>query len=161
MAYWCSKTKLITYNFFYYLFMVDCSFSAFWLAMDPSVRRHMTREKTDTILKVLVKHFFIEKEVTSTLVIDSLYSGLKALEYQSKNKKGIPKLTETDARSTPMVFIDQDMFVLADDLILLLEKAALDILPHQPLPTKDDKSSQNRTKVCTILFDQLDIGFKC
>ncbi|CAN6329713.1 unnamed protein product [Urochloa humidicola] len=122
------------------------SFSAFWLAMDPSVRRHMTREKTDTILKVLVKHFFIEKEVTSTLVIDSLYSGLKALEYQSKNKKGVPKLTETDGRSTPMVLIDQDMFVLADDVILLLERAALDTLPHQPLPTKDDKSSQNRTK---------------
>ncbi|KAG2621933.1 TNF receptor-associated factor homolog 1a-like isoform X1 [Panicum virgatum] len=122
------------------------SFSAFWLAMDPTVRRHMTREKTDTILKVLVKHFFIEKEVTSTLVIDSLYSGLKALEYQSKNKKGIPKLTETDTRSTPIVLIDQDMFVLADDVILLLERAAVDTLPHQPLPTKDDKSSQNRTK---------------
>uniref|UniRef100_A0A0A8YCR9 TRAF-like superfamily protein n=1 Tax=Arundo donax TaxID=35708 RepID=A0A0A8YCR9_ARUDO len=114
--------------------------------MDPSVRRHMTREKTDTILKVLVKHFFIEKEVTSTLVIDSLYSGLKALEYQSKNKKGVPKLTEPDARSTPMVLIDQDMFVLADDVIHLLERAALDTLPHQPLPAKDDKSSQNRTK---------------
>ncbi|XP_062202162.1 TNF receptor-associated factor homolog 1a-like [Phragmites australis] len=122
------------------------SFSAFWLGMDPSVRRHMTREKTDTILKVLVKHFFIEKEVTSTLVIDSLYSGLKALEYQSKNKKGVPKLTETDARSTPILLIDQDMFVLADDVILLLERAALDTLPHQPLPAKDDKSSQNRTK---------------
>ncbi|XP_062204750.1 TNF receptor-associated factor homolog 1a-like [Phragmites australis] len=122
------------------------SFSAFWLGMDPSVRRHMAREKTDIILKVLVKHFFIEKEVTSTLVIDSVYSGLKALEYQSKNKKGTSKLTETDARSTPMVLIDQDMFVLADDVILLLERAALDTLPHQPLPTKDDKSSQNRTK---------------
>ncbi|TVU49317.1 hypothetical protein EJB05_00625 [Eragrostis curvula] len=122
------------------------SFSAFWLGMDPSVRRHMTREKTDTILKVLVKHFFIEKEVTSTLVIDSLYCGLKALEYQSKNKKGASKLSEADARSTPMVLIDQDMFVLADDVIVLLERAALDTLPHQPLPTKDDKSSQNRTK---------------
>lgn len=127
-----------------------CSFSAFWLGMDPSVRRHMTREKTDTILKVLVKHFFIEKEVTSTLVIDSLYSGLKALEYQSKNKKGSSssKLTEADARGIPMVLIEQDMFVLADDVIVLLERAALDTLPHQPLPTKDDKSSQNRTKVC-------------
>ncbi|KAJ1266177.1 hypothetical protein BS78_08G131100 [Paspalum vaginatum] len=122
------------------------SFSAFWLSMDPSVRRHMTREKTETILKVLVKHFFIEKEVTSTLVIDSLYSGLKALEYQSKNKKGVPKLTDIDARSTPMVLIDHDMFVLADDVILLLERAAIDTLPHQPLPTKDEKSSQNRTK---------------
>ena len=118
--------------------------------MDPSVRRHMTREKTETILKVLVKQFFIEKEVTSTLVIESLYSGFKALEYQSKNKKGIPKLTETDAQSTPMVLIDQDMFVLADDVILLLERAALDTLPHQPLPTKDDKGSQYRTKVFII-----------
>jgi len=137
--------------FLIFVSLAYCSFSGFWLAMDPSVRRHMTREKTETILKVLVKQFFIEKEVTSTLVIDSLYSGLKALEYQSKNKKGIPKLTETDARSTPMVLIDQDMFVLADDVILLLERAALDTLPHQPLPTKDDKSSQNRTKVGLFL----------
>uniref|UniRef100_A0A0E0RJK3 MATH domain-containing protein n=1 Tax=Oryza rufipogon TaxID=4529 RepID=A0A0E0RJK3_ORYRU len=100
-------------------------FNAFWLGMDP------------------------KKEVTSTLVMDSLYSGLKALEYQTKNKKGVPKLAETvqmDIRSTPMVLVDQDMFVLADDVILLLERAALDTLPHQPLPTKDDKSSQNRTK---------------
>jgi glutaredoxin len=132
--------------------LICCSFSAFWLGMDPSVRQHMTREKTDTVLKVLVKHFFIEKEVASTLVIDSLYSGLKALEYQSKNKKGTSKLTESDARSTPMVFIDQDMFVLVDDVIALLERAALDTLPHQPLPTKDDKSSQNRTKVCMFLL---------
>jgi hypothetical protein len=50
-----------------------------------------------------------------------------------------------------MVLIDQDMFVLADDVILLLERAALDTLPHQPLPTKDDKSSQNRTKVGLFL----------
>jgi hypothetical protein len=41
----------------------------------------MSREKTDTILKVIVKHFFAEKEVTSTLVMDSMYSGLKSLEY--------------------------------------------------------------------------------
>jgi len=106
----------------------------------------MTREKTDTILKVLVKHFFIEKEVTSTLVMDSLHSGLKALEYQSKNKKGVSKLTEIDVRNTSMVLVEQDMFVLADDVLLLLERATLDTLPHQPLPAKDEKSSQNRTK---------------
>uniref|UniRef100_A0ACD5XRA2 Uncharacterized protein n=1 Tax=Avena sativa TaxID=4498 RepID=A0ACD5XRA2_AVESA len=122
------------------------SFNAFWLGMDPSVRQHMTREKTDTILKVLVKHFFIEKEVTSTLVMDSLHSGLKALEYQSKNKKGVSKLTEIDVRNTSMVLVEQDMFVLADDVLLLLERATLDTLPHQPLPAKDEKSSQNRTK---------------
>jgi len=47
----------------------------------------MSREKTDVILKVVVKHFFIEKEVTSTLVMDSLHSGLKALEGQTRNQK--------------------------------------------------------------------------
>lgn len=122
------------------------SFNAFWLGMDPSMRRNMTREKTDTILKVLVKHFFIEKEVTSTLVMDSLYTGLKALEYKSKNQVGLSKLTETDARSTSMVLVEQDMFVLADDVLILLERATLDTLPHQQLPTKDEKASQNRTK---------------
>jgi hypothetical protein len=130
--------------------------------MDPTVRRQMTREKTDTILKVLVKHFFIEKEVTSTLVMDSLYSGLKALEYQSKNKKGVPKLTETDVRSTSMVLVEQDMFVLADDVLLLLERATLDTLPHQPLPAKDEKSSQNRTKVCIFLVCQfVKLAYQC
>lgn len=128
-------------------FWVSWSFTAFWLAMDPNVR-HLTRENTNTILKVLVKHLFVEKEVRSTLVIDSLYSGLEALEYQSKNIKKIPKLTETYDRITPMVLIDRDMFVLANDLILVLERAALDTLPQQPLPTKDDKGSQNRTEVC-------------
>lgn len=115
----------------------------------------MTREKTDTILKVLVKHFFIEKEVTSTLVMDSLYTGLKALEYKSKNQVGLSKLTETDARSTSMVLVEQDMFVLADDVLILLERATLDTLPHQQLPTKDEKASQNRTKVRILLFYQL------
>jgi hypothetical protein len=143
--------SLISKPFFIFDFLAFCSFSGFWLAMDPSVRRHMTREKTETILKVVVKQFFIEKEVTSTLVFDSLYSGLKALEYQSNNKKGIPKITEADARSTPMVLIDQDMFVLADDALLLFERAALDTQSHQPLPKKDDKGSPNRTKVCMSL----------
>uniref|UniRef100_A0A453JSC6 Uncharacterized protein n=1 Tax=Aegilops tauschii subsp. strangulata TaxID=200361 RepID=A0A453JSC6_AEGTS len=74
-------------------------------------------------------------------------TGLKALEYKSKNQVGLSKLTETDARSTSMVLVEQDMFVLADDVLILLERATLDTLPHQQLPTKDEKASQNRTKV--------------
>lgn len=107
----------------------------------------MSRDKSEAILKLVVKHFFMEKEVTSTLVMDSLYSGLKALEFQSKNKKGLPKLVELEELPHPMVRIDKDMFVLADDVIMLLERAVSEPLPHQPLPPKDDKSSQNRTKV--------------
>ena len=37
-------------------------------------------EKADTLLKGIVKRFFNEKEVTSTLVMDALYCGCRALD---------------------------------------------------------------------------------
>lgn len=94
------------------------------------------------ILKVVVKHFFIEKEVTSTLVMDSLYSGLKALEGQTKCKKGQDTLLYAEEVPAPIVCVEKDAFVLVDDILLLLQKAAV-----QPLPPKDEKGPQNRTKV--------------
>ncbi|CAG7909047.1 TNF receptor-associated factor homolog 1b isoform X1 [Brassica rapa] len=117
------------------------SFGVFWLGMDQNCRRRMSREKMDVILKGVVKHFFIEKEVTSTLVMDSLYSGLKALQGQAKNKKARPSLLDAKELPAPIVSVDKDMFVLVDDVLLLLERAAL-----EPLPTHEDKSPQNRTK---------------
>ncbi|CAL5395303.1 unnamed protein product [Camellia sinensis] len=117
------------------------SFCAFWVGIDQNARRRMSREKTDAILRVVVKNFFIEKEVTSTLVMDSLYSGLKALEGQTKSKKGRGKLLDAEELPVPIVRIEKDIFVLVDDVLLLLERAAL-----EPLPPKDDKGPQNRTK---------------
>ncbi|KAJ0092157.1 hypothetical protein Patl1_25199 [Pistacia atlantica] len=117
------------------------SFCAFWLGIDQNARRRMSREKTDVILKVVVKHFFIEKEVTSTLVMDSLYSGLKALEGQAKCKKVRLQLLDAEETRAPIVHVENDMFVLVDDVLLLLERAAL-----EPLPPKDEKGPQNRTK---------------
>lgn len=107
----------------------------------------MSRDKTDAILKVAVKHFFIEKEVTSTLIMDSLYSGLKALEFQSKNMNGRDKSVDLEELPAPMVHVDKDLFVLADDVIVLIERVVSDSLSHQPLPSKDDKCLQNRIKV--------------
>ncbi|XP_073139797.1 TNF receptor-associated factor homolog 1b-like isoform X2 [Henckelia pumila] len=117
------------------------SFRAFWLAMDQGSRRRMSREKTDSILKVLVKHFFIEKEVTSTLVMDSLYSGLKALEGQTKGKKSKGNISETEELPVRVICIEKETLMLVDDVLLLLERAAM-----EPLPPKDDKGPQNRTK---------------
>ncbi|XP_019426670.1 PREDICTED: MATH domain-containing protein At5g43560-like isoform X2 [Lupinus angustifolius] len=117
------------------------SFFAFWGGIDQNSRRHMSREKTDVILKVIVKHFFIEKEVTSTLVMDSLYSGLKALEGQTKGKKGRVNLLGAEEMPAPIVHVENNMFVLVDDVSLLLERAAT-----EPLPPKDEKGPQNRTK---------------
>ncbi|XP_057488706.1 LOW QUALITY PROTEIN: TNF receptor-associated factor homolog 1b-like [Actinidia eriantha] len=117
------------------------SFCAFWLGIDQNARRRMSKEKTDAILRVVVKHFFIEKEVTSTLVMDSLYSGLKALEDQTKSKKGRGKLLNAEELPVSLFCIDKDMFVLVDDVLLILERAAV-----EPLPPKDDKGPQNRMK---------------
>ncbi|GMP77364.1 hypothetical protein CsSME_00033661 [Camellia sinensis var. sinensis] len=117
------------------------SFCAFWLGIDQDARRRMSREKTDAILRVVVKNFFIEKEVTSTLVMDSLYSGLKALEGQTKSKKGRGKSLDAEELSVPIVCIERELFVLVDDVLLLLERAAV-----EPLPPKDDKGPQNRMK---------------
>ncbi|BAT93382.1 hypothetical protein VIGAN_07233200 [Vigna angularis var. angularis] len=102
----------------------------------------MSREKTDIILKVVVKHFLIEKEVTSTLVMDSLHSGLKALEGQTKNQKAKVKWLDAEEIPAPIVHVEKDMFVLVDYVLLLLERAAI-----EPLPPKDEKCPQNRTKV--------------
>ena len=117
------------------------SFGVFWLGMDQNSRRRMSREKMDVILKGVVKHFFIEKEITSTLVMDFLYSGLKALEGQSKSKKSRPRSLDTKELPAPLVSVDKDMFVLADDVLLLLERAAL-----EPLPPNSDKGPRNRIK---------------
>ncbi|CAH1412308.1 unnamed protein product [Lactuca virosa] len=127
------------------------SFCGFWSGIDQNSRRRMSREKSDSILKVVVKHFFIEKEVTSTLVMDSLYSGLKALEGQSqtqiqsqsqtKNKKAKGQQSDAEEPPIPVVRMENDTFILVDDVLLLLERAAL-----EPLPPKDEKGPQNRTK---------------
>ncbi|CAJ1976518.1 unnamed protein product [Sphenostylis stenocarpa] len=117
------------------------SFFTFWREIDQTSKRRMSREKTDVILKVVVKHFFIEKEVTSTLVMDSLHSGLKALEGQTKNQKAKMKLLDAEEVPAPIVHVEKDMFVLVDDVLLLLERAAI-----EPLPPKDEKCPQNRTK---------------
>ncbi|XP_027363885.1 TNF receptor-associated factor homolog 1a-like [Abrus precatorius] len=117
------------------------SFFAFWREIDQTSRRRMSREKTDVILKVVVKQFFIEKEVTSTLVMDSFYSGLKALEGQTKCKNGRVKLLDAEEIPAPIVRVEKDTFVLVDDVLLLLERAAI-----EPLPPKDEKGPQNRTK---------------
>ncbi|KAK6911354.1 MATH/TRAF domain [Dillenia turbinata] len=117
------------------------SFGAFWQGIDQNARWCMSREKMDVILRVLVKHFFMEKEVTSTLVMDSLFGGLKVLESESGCKK--ERVASLDSLETafPIVHIEDDMFVLSGDVLLLLSKAAV-----VPLPPKEEKGPQNRTK---------------
>ncbi|KAK4482447.1 hypothetical protein RD792_009604 [Penstemon davidsonii] len=69
-------------------------------------------------------------------------SGLKALEGQYTGKKSKGKYLEAAEKiPTPIIRIEKDTFILGDDVLLLLERAAL-----EPLPPKDEKGPQNRTK---------------
>ncbi|XP_076890730.1 TNF receptor-associated factor homolog 1a-like isoform X2 [Bidens hawaiensis] len=117
------------------------SFCHFWSGIDQNSRRRMSREKSDSILKFVVKQFFIEKEVTSTLVMDSLYSGLKSLEDRNNNNKINGKCDTEEIPAIPIVNMENDMFILVDDVLLLLERVAI-----ETLPPKEDKAPQNRTK---------------
>ncbi|KAH6821667.1 hypothetical protein C2S53_019181 [Perilla frutescens var. hirtella] len=72
-------------------------------------------------------------------------SGLKALEGQYKGKKSRVKYAEADELPVPVVRIEKEMFVLVDDVLPLLERAAV-----EPLPPKDEKGPQNRTKDGTL-----------
>jgi len=112
----------------------------------------MSRDKKDDVLKVVVKHFFIEKEVLSTLVMDSLYSGLRALESHSKIKKLRANPVEKEEIPAPIISIENDMFVLADDVFLLLERASLEF-SHPPFPSKEEKGLSTRVKVCSGPFN--------
>lgn len=119
----------------------------FWSAVEENVRRHLSCEKADTILKAIVKCFFNEKEVTSTLVMDALYTGYRALGHRSKNKLGkINGVVEVEEGYNPIVWIDKEFFVLADDILLLLDRAVKESIPLY----KDGKGPQNRAKVTTV-----------
>lgn len=53
---------------------------AFWRSLGAGAQAALASEPAAGILKGIVKRFFNEKEVTSTLVMDALYCGAKALE---------------------------------------------------------------------------------
>ncbi|KAG5540633.1 hypothetical protein RHGRI_020754 [Rhododendron griersonianum] len=69
--------------------------------------------------------------------------GLKALEVQAKSKNGRGISEDAEDFLVPIVRIEEDMFILVDDVLQLLERVAL-----EPLPPKDDKGPQNRMKDC-------------
>ncbi|ESQ33523.1 hypothetical protein EUTSA_v10009691mg, partial [Eutrema salsugineum] len=143
------------------------SLCAFWLGMDQSSRRKMSREKKDVILKLVVKQFFIKNEVTSPLVMDFLFHVLTSLDRKTDKERVIHSISkqvgklfmddldsshngsktledepkkEREELPAPIVSVERDLFVLVDDAMLLLEKAVLEPLHYERGP-------QNRMEV--------------
>eukprot|EP00850_Spirogloea_muscicola_P000645 SM000002S05725 [mRNA] locus=s2:1806044:1813333:- [translate_table: standard] len=118
------------------------NFRKFWASVEEGKRRKLAQEKMEVILKAVVKRFFNEKEVTSTLVMDALYSGSRSLDNSNQTSRRKAAITADEDLSAPVVWVDKECFVLAGDIMSLIERAA-----HESIPLyKDDKGPQNRTK---------------
>lgn len=80
------------------------------------------QEKAAVILPKLVKRFFSEKEVTSSLVMDALFVGCKLLEAATAAKAHAP---------AQVVFIDakRGLFYLQGDALHLWSCATFDASP--------------------------------
>ena len=99
----------------------------------------------DVVLNIAAKFFFVLRQGTSTLMMDSLYSGWKTIEDETKKKKNRQRQmdnVELPAGPAPIVSVDQDMFVLVDDLLVLMKRTVM-----APLSIKEENGSQNPSKV--------------
>ncbi|KAK9834319.1 hypothetical protein WJX81_006825 [Elliptochloris bilobata] len=110
-------------------------FRAFWAAVDARTRRQLATASGEAVLKGVVKRFFNEKEVTSTLVMDALYSGCKQLEEASRLADA--KKAKKAGAGTVVVSAERGTWSLAGDVLALLERVACESIP----PFRDDKAA--------------------
>merc|ERR1719263_2185397 len=60
------------------------SFRGFWEGLPAHSRALLSNEQADVVFKAIVKRFFNEKEVTSTLVMDALHAGCRTLDVENQ-----------------------------------------------------------------------------
>ncbi|KAG4919527.1 hypothetical protein JHK84_056835 [Glycine max] len=119
--------------------------------LDCQYRRELVRVYLTNVEQICRRFVEERRSKLGKLIEDKARwsSGLKALEGQTKSKKGRVKLLDAEEIPAPIVHVEKDMFVLVDDVLLLLERAAI-----EPLPPKDEKCPQNRTKEAVALKRQ-------
>lgn len=59
-------------------------FKLLWDSLDSQTRKKIVMETEEAILKGIVKQFFNEKEVTTTLLMDALFCGCKQIDDMSR-----------------------------------------------------------------------------
>ncbi|KAG4997820.1 hypothetical protein JHK84_028841 [Glycine max] len=119
--------------------------------LDCQYRRELVRVYLTNVEQICRRFVEERRSKLGKLIEDKARwsSGLKALEGQTKSKKGRVKLLDAEEIPAPIVHVEKDMFVLVDDVLLLLERAAI-----EPLSPKDEKCPQNRTKEAVALKRQ-------
>ncbi|CAL6375408.1 unnamed protein product [Bathycoccus prasinos] len=96
----------------------------FWNNRTLAEKTHLASEKADDLLKGIVKRFFNEKEVTSTLVMDALYCGCRALDAGSTSVADAVKASANSSYGSAALSIATNTCVLTGDLVCALERAA-------------------------------------
>jgi hypothetical protein len=74
------------------------AFREWWEGLSAERQRRLTAERGEVVLKGVVKQFFNEKEVTSTLVMDALFAGCRQLEEASRAWAAVSAAGERAAR---------------------------------------------------------------
>lgn len=105
----------------------------FWSQLTPEQQKKLTMEKGETVLKAVVKQFFNEKEVTSTLVMDALYSGCRQLEQQSAEW-----LQGKSSDGPPSIILRQkgNILYFGTDISKLCDQIGKEFIPSY---SRDDK----------------------
>eukprot|EP00232_Nephroselmis_pyriformis_P007884 CAMPEP_0182889078 /NCGR_PEP_ID=MMETSP0034_2-20130328/21819_1 /TAXON_ID=156128 /ORGANISM="Nephroselmis pyriformis, Strain CCMP717" /LENGTH=502 /DNA_ID=CAMNT_0025022547 /DNA_START=107 /DNA_END=1612 /DNA_ORIENTATION=+ len=107
------------------------SLKEFWDGVNPAAKAKLGRERADVILKAIVKRFFNEKEVTSTLVMDALYSGCKALDEAAGRPGAAGAVAGQLVASGGAVSVSEEknVFTIQGDILQILERAATESIP--------------------------------
>ena len=96
----------------------------FWNNRPLAEKAQLASEKADVLLKGIVKRFFNEKEVTSTLVMDALYCGCRSLDVGSTSVTDAVKESANLSHGSAALSIATNTCVLTGDLVCALERAA-------------------------------------
>jgi hypothetical protein len=96
----------------------------FWNSREGKEKAQLTMEKADVLLKGIVKRFFNEKEVTSTLVMDALYCGCRALDIAEDDLEKTAINSLSTSKCSVALSVVQNKCVLTGDFVSALERAA-------------------------------------
>ena len=96
----------------------------FWNSREGKEKVQLTMEKSDVLLKGIVKRFFNKKEVTSTLVMDALYCGCRALDIGEEDLEAKATSVSTSNKCSVAMSVTKNKCVLTGDLVSALERAA-------------------------------------
>ena len=96
----------------------------FWNSREGKERAELTMEKSDVLLKGIVKRFFNEKEVTSTLVMDALYCGCRTLDIGEGDILSTAASVSSSNTCSVALSVLQNKAMLTGDFVAALERAA-------------------------------------